>query len=228
MDEIIKQFPQISIGRAENLTAQIFGHWKVLYRTINDKNNKVMWVCECDCENHTIKPVSAKSLKSGTSTNCGCQRLKTIHEKTDKKIHQRDKNGNITLKKCSRCNQWLSLDNFWHNKSQKDGYCGECKRCQNTAKENRYNIYKKNARKRNIVFNISKEKFYEISSKPCYYCGELREYNGIDRIDSNIGYEDNNIVPCCEICNKMKSNYDLVFWLNHINKITTYTRNKND
>lgn len=72
MDEIIKQFPQISIGRAENLTAQIFGHWKVLYRTINDKNNKVMWVCECDCENHTIKPVSAKSLKSGTSTNCGC------------------------------------------------------------------------------------------------------------------------------------------------------------
>lgn len=67
-----------------------------------------------------------------------------------------------------------------------------------------------------------------MSSKPCYYCGELREYNGIDRIDSNIGYEDNNIVPCCEICNKMKSNYDLVFWLNHINKITTYMRNKND
>lgn len=48
LKEIEKEFPKIDVGtRAEDLTNQQFSNWKVLYRTYNDRCNKVMWVCEC-------------------------------------------------------------------------------------------------------------------------------------------------------------------------------------
>ena len=216
-------YEKINVGRAEDLTGQIFGHWTVLYRTLNNNNNnKVQWVCQCNCENHTIKAVEAKSLKSGTSTNCGCERNKTIALKSDIKIHQRDTNGNIILKKCFRCGKWLFLDNFWKSSSQKDGYCGECKICSNESKENRYNIYKKNAKRRQLDFQLTKEEFYNITSQPCQYCGNLQKYSGIDRIDSIKGYYFQNCVPCCEICNKMKLDYSTEFWMNHMKQIINY------
>lgn len=216
------QYEQIPVGRAEDLTNQIFGHWKVLYRTNNTPSNKVQWVCQCDCEKGTIKPVEAKSLKNKTSTNCGCERNKTIAKKNDIKIHKRNEKGEIILKKCFRCGEWLSLDNFWKSSSQKDGYSGECKKCSYSSKENRYNIYKKNAKKRNIDFQLTKEDFYKLTSLKCHYCGDINEYNGIDRIDSNLGYIKENCVPCCEYCNKMKLNYSIDFWLNHIKKVLNY------
>ena len=215
-------YEKINVGRAKDLTGQSFGLWKVLYRTVNNTNNKVQWVCECQCEKHTIKPVEAKSLTGGVSTNCGCERNKTIALKNDKKIHQRDENGNIISKKCFRCQKWLTLDNFWKSSSQKDGYCGECKTCSYENKENRYNIYKKNAKKRNIDFQLTKEEFYNITSQPCHYCGNLQSYNGIDRIDSNGSYIIANCVPCCEICNKMKLNYSVDFWIQHMQQILNY------
>ena len=221
-------YEKIYVGRAEDLTGQIFGHWTVLYRTLNNTNNKVQWVCQCNCENHTIRAVEAKSLKSGTSTSCGCERNKTIALKNDVKIHQRDITGNIVLKKCFRCKEWLPLDKFWKSSSQKDGYCNECKICSNKSKENRYNIYKKNAKRRNLDFQLTKEEFYNITSQPCHYCGNFQNYNGIDRIDSTKGYYLQNCVPCCDICNKMKLNYSIDFWINHIEQILNYYRGTND
>ena len=32
-------------------------------------------------------------------------------------------------------------------------------------------------------------------------------YNGIDRVDSNIGYIFENCVPCCKLCNMAKKEY---------------------
>lgn len=228
IDSIKKQYPEFPIGRADNLTNKKFGQWTVLYRTKND-DKATVWVCQCNCDNKTIKPVLARSLKSGGSTNCGCKRLITIANKADKQIHQRDEQGNIILKHCYRCNQWLSLDNFYKNKTQKDGYCGECKKCQNTSSQGRYNIYKKNAKRRNIPFDLSKDEFNNLTKSPCAYCGELNEYNGIDRIDSKNGYNINNCNPCCEICNKMKLDYPFDFWINHIKKVVKYVEeNKTD
>ena len=40
-------------------------------------------------------------------------------------------------------------------------------------------------------------------------------YSGIDRIDSSVGYEPNNVVSCCKICNYAKSNLtkdDFINW----------------
>ena len=222
LTKIKEQFPEIPVGKAENLRGQKFGKWMVLYRTENNKNNKTRWVCQCSCEKATIRLVETKSLKSNTSTNCGCERLKTISEKNDKLIHKRNEQGEIILKKCSRCKEWLPLDKFWKNKACKDGYCGECKNCQNTAKENRYNLYKKGARSRNLIFEIKKEDFYNLTQQPCVYCGSLENYNGLDRIDSSIGYIIENVVPCCSICNKMKLDHSKKFFFEHIKKIIKY------
>ena len=219
-------YEKIKVGRAEDLTGQRFGNWTVLYRTTNSSSNKTRWVCQCNCEQQTIKPVEAKSLKSNTSTNCGCQRNIKISEQRDQQIRQRDENGNIVLKKCFRCGEWLSIENFWKNSSQKDGYTNECKNCCSSAKENRYNIYKKNAKRRNISFKVSKEEFYKITSEPCHYCGDIEKYNGIDRINSNQGYILNNCVPCCEYCNKMKLDYSTKFWIEHLKKIINFYGDK--
>ena len=228
LNKVKEQYPEVQVGRAENLAGQCFGKWLVLYRTENSNSNKTRWVCQCSCEKGTIKPVETKTLKSKTSTNCGCERLKTISEKSDKLIHKRNEQGEIILKRCSRCKEWLSLNEFWKNKTCKDGYCNECKNCQNTAKENRYNLYKKNAKSRNLIFEIKKEEFYNLTQQPCVYCGSLENYNGLDRLNSSIGYTIENVVPCCSICNKMKLDYSKEFFLEHIKKIIKYQEDSNE
>lgn len=47
--------------------------------------------------------------------------------------------------------------------------------------------------------------------------------NGIDRIDSSKGYNKENCVPCCFLCNKMKSNLYYKDFLHHIGKIYKYS-----
>lgn len=227
MDTIKERYPKIDVGtRAEDLTGQMFNNWKVLYRTYN-KKKKTVWVCECQCERKTIKPVFASSLKDGSSKSCGCERLKAIDLLSDSKIHKRDENNNIISKRCSRCGEWLSLDNFWKSSYRKDGYCNECKNCYYTTKEGRYNMYKKGAKARDMEFSLSKEEFYKITEQPCYYCGDFTKgYNGIDRYNSKIGYIKENCVPCCEICNRMKLDYNVSDWLAHMSKILNHISEK--
>lgn len=80
-----------------------------------------------------------------------------------------------------------------------------------------YNEYKCGAKRRGLLFNLSKDEFRTITSKNCHYCGEEPSkiytpksnngsfiYNGIDRVDSSIGYIPSNIVSCCSMCNYMK------------------------
>jgi len=77
------------------------------------------------------------------------------------------------------------------------------------------------------------EEFRKITQKDCYYCGEKPFgeakhpayngnyiYNGIDRVNSTKGYINSNIVPCCKICNRAKSNMSYEDFLNWIKKIS--------
>lgn len=80
-----------------------------------------------------------------------------------------------------------------------------------------YGHYRKNAKRRNIPFNLTLEEVKHIVHQPCYYCGAIEsdtfsntnrsyqiKHNGMDRIDSTKGYEIKNIVPCCKVCNFAK------------------------
>lgn len=89
----------------------------------------------------------------------------------------------------------------------------------------RYNKYQKGAEPRGLSFSLSLEEFDEITKQPCFYCGDLPEdqfgnkFTGVDRIDSDKGYEIDNVIPSCPICNRMKSDYDFLEWIVHLKKI---------
>ena len=79
------------------------------------------------------------------------------------------------------------------------------------------NYYKRNAKLRNIQWLISDAKVKELVFSPCHYCGIIGgtetnlqwtnrkiKTNGIDRIDNNKDYTDENSVACCKDCNFAK------------------------
>lgn len=68
----------------------------------------------------------------------------------------------------------------------------------------RYLDYKKGAIRRGYIFGLTEEKFLEYWQQPCFYCGISIETIGLDRMDNSRGYEEDNIVPCCPTCNRIK------------------------
>lgn len=77
--------------------------------------------------------------------------------------------------------------------------------------------YQVDAKRRGWAFTLSEQTVRALTSSPCTYCGVLPAtiqssyggngdyvYNGIDRKDSNIGYELDNVVACCRHCNFAK------------------------
>ena len=69
-----------------------------------------------------------------------------------------------------------------------------------------WNHYVKGAKKRGIHFALSKSLFESLIIKPCFYCNYYKEgeVHGIDRVDNQKGYLEENVVACCETCNALK------------------------
>ena len=101
-----------------------------------------------------------------------------------------------------------------------------------------YRLYKQKADKRNKSFNISLELFSKLVKGDCFYCGMVASqilerlktskiqivYNGIDRQDPSIGYEDFNCVSCCKRCNFSKGNMTYIDWIEHLKSIMRFQR----
>lgn len=95
-----------------------------------------------------------------------------------------------------------------------------------------YRRYKTDAKRRNLEFNIDKEKFRSLIDSNCFYCGikpsSIQKadnnngeyiYNGIDRKRNDVGYIEDNVVSCCSICNRMKWMMTDEEFLNKCNEI---------
>lgn len=95
-----------------------------------------------------------------------------------------------------------------------------------------------NAKARNIIVEITQDKFFEIASKNCHWCDEPpsiklppKEWqrsvllSGVDRIDNHSGYTVENSVACCYNCNRAKSDLPLDKWYYWIKKIGEKNRN---
>lgn len=100
----------------KDITGQRFGKWIALKRVESDKYGCSRWLCKCDCG--TIKPVSADTLKRGTSISCGCIKRKRIIELPGKKVGnlivlketEKDKNGHSRfLCRCDCGNEIIVL-----------------------------------------------------------------------------------------------------------------------
>jgi hypothetical protein len=95
--------------------------------------------------------------------------------------------------------------------------------------------YAKQARARKIEFSLGNETVRHLTQQSCSYCGiEPRQkmqskhsfgayiYNGIDRVDSLIGYTEENCVPCCGTCNRAKSNMSADDWYRWLHRVVVF------
>ena len=96
--------------------------------------------------------------------------------------------------------------------------------------------YQRAAKSRKLVWAMTEETFDRLTSEPCHYCGappsNRRQqtgdpapfiYSGIDRVQNDDGYVDGNVVPCCRICNRAKSDLPYADWLTYLIRIKTHT-----
>ena len=170
---------------------------------------------------------------------------------TDSKKYQEKKGLHIKIREaggsdqplqiCCKCGKDFPTFLTYANKiSQLCKSCNEkqhildderCNRVRSYKVEKANNInsyireYHNNAVKRGLEYSLTPEEFISLVEKPCHYCNYFKEgeVNGIDRVNNDKGYFKDNVVPCCELCNKIKTVFEVDLFLNICEKIATRT-----
>ena len=146
-------------------------------------------------------------------------------------------------KYCKTCGTVQLLSHFANDKSKKDGKKPKCKGCQRAYRASpegikrrlasdrkyqakptsRFKKYQRSAAERGYEFLLTFKQFMVFWQKPCTHCGDPIETIGLDRVNSALPYQRDNVEPCCRICNAMKSDTDTLVWYKHMNKIMENT-----
>ncbi len=128
------------------------------------------------------------------------------------------------LRRCIKCYEKL-LKIESERKPRERNYKAEAF----TNKHVIWNHYVKGAKKRGMDFKLKKDTFNSLIIEKCFYCNHFKdgEVNGIDRIDNNIGYIEDNVVSCCQNCNIMKGSQHPLEFIDKLQAIYLYnTTNK--
>jgi|WetSurSiteA1Bulk_404760.scaffolds.fasta_scaffold00264_16 hypothetical protein len=248
------------MNEKEDLVGNRYGRLLVVKRVEAPKHLKyrkgIYYLCECDCGNESI--VYKYRLMNGLTGSCGCykkEKFAVFKDLIGKKfgrllIIKREENDSFGaarfLCKCDCGNEKIIRSHDLIN--GKTISCG-CYHKKIISLENGkaslnqvYDRYKRSSKTKNIIFSLSKDEFFEITQKNCFYCGSEPSniqknnwktgdfiYNGIDRIDNRKGYIDDNVVTCCWKCNQAKSkmNIDEFYeWSDRIYKYRHINLNK--
>jgi len=216
------------------------------------------WRCLCDCGKETV--VSGSCLRSERTKSCGC----LVVEATKRRAPCTDLLGKVfgrltvdSLVKTERRSIWLckcscGKELLVNTSSLTSGHTKSCgcykndqiykamqarKLPNNEAGFNRvYQEYRvKNAERRDLPFELTKELFRELTQKPCHYCGVAHSknqqgflYNGIDRVDNTKGYVIGNVVPCCFTCNISKARMTSEEFFSWIERVHAYQHRQID
>lgn len=151
-----------------------------------------------------------------------CLKCRVYRRSKEKELRDLKKNKAIDFNKnsfdkkmCYKCNKIDFKEKFVNQK------CNKCYEQMQKTEDNRksknpykekFQNYKKSAKKRNINFLLQEKDFLNLVLQNCYYCNKKSDSsipNGIDRIDSSKGYNLDNCVPCCKYCNIIKGNKSL-------------------
>lgn len=94
--------------------------------------------------------------------------------------------------------------------------------------------YRISAKKKGLVWRLTKAEFEDITARDCRYCGSsptnlqrhagnVFTYNGIDRVDNRQGYTLDNSVPCCRSCNSAKGKLGVSEFLEWVRRIVNHS-----
>lgn len=78
-------------------------------------------------------------------------------------------------------------------------------------------------------FRLTELEFQKIILDPCHYCGLQPSFReaGIDRVNNKIGYEYDNCVSCCSVCNFIKGDLDVADFFQGVTLIAkNFTKEK--
>lgn len=116
-------------------------------------------------------------------------------------------------RKCKQCSEIKPDREFaFHAKGKtiRRRVCIDCFNLKNQEKarksKTRWKYLKNRCKKSDIVCDIPLDIFELLILQPCHYCGgSLNETGGgLDRKNNATGYENDNVVPCCRQCNRVK------------------------
>lgn len=211
---------------APDLTGKRFGKLICQSSTRNSRG-KLKWTCLCDCgQTVTREPYC---LRKGTCTHCGCQTKQDLVGKKFGRLTVVKYLGKHSKFKWTKweclCSCGKTTEVWSRNLKRRKESCG-CNDGHKNKKVPSFQRYVKaklgiakvNSNKAGREFELTYEQGAELLLKPCHYCGTTEKI-GIDRKDSKIGYILSNCLPCCTMCNYMKTatNYDE--FLNKISQI---------
>lgn len=186
-----------------NLLGYTFGKWRVVERVYDYRHTKyhkgrtLKWRCICECGNESL--ITSTRLIKGVTTQC-------------KKCSDKERLGNTYGQLPEGVASFNSL----------------------------YNNYRRNAKIRGLEFSLAKDVFRKLTKQSCFYCNTKPAqihnpagmyngyyvYNGIDRMNNNKGYLQDNCVACCKVCNYMKSNMDFDEFMDRLKTICSNVENK--
>jgi hypothetical protein len=222
-----------------DLSGKTFGRLIVLHQDKTSTDKRIRWVVKCNlCQN--VFSIRSNNLISRNVKRCiHCKATPNEKDFVGKVINDftiikfdgfyenqgwwivKYKNGEERRVKTSSLKNKRSLKKV--NKNDFDSSISEL-----------YRKYSHSAKKRKLDFNIDVSYFSKIIFENCFYCGDKPsniqksknnnkiplKYNGIDRKNNELGYIKDNVVSCCRICNRAKSNLHYKKWIDYIVRIS--------
>jgi len=146
------------------------------------------------------------------------------------------------------CGEQFSLSRQYKFKNTMQLRCKQCKRKENmqpnVGERAAYKRVKSDAMRGGREFDLPLDWFLEAIHMPCHYCGRVDQnsinvaskrkgeflikdfkYNGLDRLNNDIGYVIENVVPCCFVCNRAKNSMGYQEYIEYIDNMIQWRRN---
>lgn len=196
--------------KIKDLSGQKLGKLLVIELAGRNKQKNCIWKCLCDCgKEHFIS--SSNLQRKKTTRSCGCCKGFPINADYDFSFLKWLFNYHKRNAKTRNLNFILTIEQVKELVQKPCYYCNyegkDLAEFWRTDKINR--IHKKRDTK------------LDPRSLNVKLIG-----NGIDRVDSSIGYEKENCVSCCVVCNRMKLDHDAQFFYNKIKDIHSFLTQK--
>ena len=202
------------MAKSKDLAGRQISYWNIIGYA-GTYNCHKYWICRCHCGN--ISEVSGTTLLNERSKSCKlCADTRcNICQKNRKYILiKREIIEQILGEYIEGCTVIELSDKYDIPKTTIHGWAKKFGISSTKIKYDKninllFSEYKRRETRDGIKFSLDKDKFDELVKQNCNYCGKLanackRECNGLDRINSNIGYIMANVVPCCSTCNWAK------------------------